>query len=682
LRIAFKNGLDIVDISNLNNPTLISNYKTAGQGKGIEIEDNKAFIADGEAGLTVVDTSDLNNPVLADDFLYYYKGFATNVELVDNTAYVSNWILGLEIIDISNPIDSNLLGNYDSQFARQTTVSGDLAFIINADLDGGLEIVDISDPNNPQLISYFESLGDPWNVTIRDNTAFIGDGAAGVTIVDISNPNNPTLISNFDTNGTAYRVELVGDIAFISDDSNGIVILDISNLNNPTLINTITEVNTAYDIEVVNNIAFVNDANLGGISQLKIFDISNLNNPTLLSSIDLESGVYDLAVEGNIAAVADYDAGVHIIDISDLNNPTILSTYADYNPDLVDVWAYYAEAVKIVEDTMFVAYGGGGFHVVDISDPSSPQQLYEDQYIPYSDEIEISDNKAYISTQDKGVKILDVSEFLAGNSNNNPPIITEEISDQNVIVNSEFTLNIENNFTDSDGDQLTYTVANLPTWLTFNGETRTFSGIPTELGNVAITVTVSDGKDQVSDTFNLNIKNKETPTIFSPITINNNLFGGAGDNIINNTSSNSNRVYSGLGNDSILAGENDRIFGGNGNDILDASQGNGGNRLFAGAGNDTLIAGDGNDILVGGEGADKFTIADTNLPTNYNLILDFETGDQVVIKNLNVTFADITISNGTKGAELKIPSLGQEAIAIFPNLDANTLNNVNNFEIS
>lgn len=65
-------------------------------------------------------------------------------------------------------------------------------------------------------------------------------------------------------------------------------------------------------------------------------------------------------------------------------------------------------------------------------------------------------------------------------------------------------------FVDPEGDPLSYvaTLADgtaLPSWLGFDGTTRTFSGIPPQNynGTVAIKVTVSDASSSVEDTFNL-----------------------------------------------------------------------------------------------------------------------------------------------------------------------------------
>ena len=65
-------------------------------------------------------------------------------------------------------------------------------------------------------------------------------------------------------------------------------------------------------------------------------------------------------------------------------------------------------------------------------------------------------------------------------------------------------------FTDADGDRLTYTAALsggglLPSWLTFDPATRTFTGTPGpgDSGPVKVTVTASDGTATVSDEFTL-----------------------------------------------------------------------------------------------------------------------------------------------------------------------------------
>ncbi|MEY3066102.1 MAG: hypothetical protein RLZZ532_2894, partial [Cyanobacteriota bacterium] len=79
---------------------------------------------------------------------------------------------------------------------------------------------------------------------------------------------------------------------------------------------------------------------------------------------------------------------------------------------------------------------------------------------------------------------VDNSFQLTVNNINDAPTATA-IGNQTVNEDSNFSLNITNNFSDIDaGDSLTYTATladgtTLPSWLTFNSTTGIFTGTPT-----------------------------------------------------------------------------------------------------------------------------------------------------------------------------------------------------------
>ena len=96
---------------------------------------------------------------------------------------------------------------------------------------------------------------------------------------------------------------------------------------------------------------------------------------------------------------------------------------------------------------------------------------------------------------------------------NTPPVVANPLADQEVTVDVPFTYVVPADaFTDADGDMLTYTAAlsdggMLPSWLTFDPVTRTFTGTPGpgDSGPVRVTVTASDGTTPVSDEFALRV---------------------------------------------------------------------------------------------------------------------------------------------------------------------------------
>ncbi|HSC69570.1 MAG TPA: putative Ig domain-containing protein, partial [Cellvibrio sp.] len=94
---------------------------------------------------------------------------------------------------------------------------------------------------------------------------------------------------------------------------------------------------------------------------------------------------------------------------------------------------------------------------------------------------------------------------------NDAPTVTNTIPDQNATEDVAFSFQFASNtFSDIDaGTNLIYSTSALPSWLTFNAATRTFSGTPlnAHVGPVSITVTASDGSLSVSDTFVITVIN-------------------------------------------------------------------------------------------------------------------------------------------------------------------------------
>jgi hypothetical protein len=101
------------------------------------------------------------------------------------------------------------------------------------------------------------------------------------------------------------------------------------------------------------------------------------------------------------------------------------------------------------------------------------------------------------------------------------PILAQDIADQDAIEGNAFTFTVPaETFSERDGDQLTYaaTLSNgdpLPDWLTFDTETRTFSGTPAngDVGFLSVTVFASDGSQSASDTFEIAIANVQNKPV-------------------------------------------------------------------------------------------------------------------------------------------------------------------------
>ncbi|WP_242057682.1 Calx-beta domain-containing protein [Nostoc sp. FACHB-87] len=176
------------------------------------------------------------------------------------------------------------------------------------------------------------------------------------------------------------------------------------------------------------------------------------------------------------------------------------------------------------------------------------------------------------ATDKSGASVSDIFTLTVANTND-APILGSAIADQTIGAKSPFSFTLPaNTFTDVDaGDSLTYTatLANespLPSWLTFNPATSTFSGTPSlsDVGIINIKVVATDSQGAIaSDIFTINTRN---------------LTGTSGNNTIIGTSNND--IIEGLGG-------NDNLSGLAGNDTLDG--GSGADTMNGGLGDDTYI---------------------------------------------------------------------------------------------
>lgn len=215
---------------------------------------------------------------------------------------------------------------------------------------------------------------------------------------------------------------------------------------------------------------------------------------------------------------------------------------------------------------------------------------------------------------------------------NDVPVVAVPLTDQSTTQDQAFSFQLPlNSFMDIDtGDQLTYSAtladnAPLPSWLSFDAATRTFSGTPDNfaVGALNVRVTASDLSGATAcASFTLTVS-ESAPVmngtsardiILAPFRASHvNVHALAGNDIVSG-SAGSDRLLGDDGNDMIHGGRgNDYVEGGNGNDILDGGNGTdllrgaaGNDILYGGFGDDTLDGGAGSDTLAGGEGNDTY----------------------------------------------------------------------------
>lgn len=193
------------------------------------------------------------------------------------------------------------------------------------------------------------------------NHAYLATGDHGLQMVDISDPSAPFWVGAAAYEGRPYDVVTQGPYAFVAD-REGFAVLVIARPTEPVTLARLPEVTHDDDVEVSDGFAYV--ADMVGSSVLSI-DVSDPEHPAAMHNLSGVGSPIDLSIEGDLLGVAGGVRGFFTVDVQ---NPAAMRKLGQLpsrdeceKVTLVDGWAYLAD-------------DGGGFRILDLSNPSSPTE--------------------------------------------------------------------------------------------------------------------------------------------------------------------------------------------------------------------------------------------------------------------------------------------------------------------
>ena len=277
-----------------------------------------------------------------------------------------------------------------------------------------LAVLNIANPAAPARIGYLVLPDLVRDVTVVDSHAYVADDEAGLWVVDISDPSAPTQLGSYDTPGRAQAVVVVGPRAYVADDTS-LRIMDISDPTTPAEIGFLDS--NAESVAVRGGYAYVGEVRCAGEAcsgTLQVVDVSNPAAPAAVASYDMPGYTVDVGVTvvDAKAYVADGLGGLRIIDVSDPTAPAAVGAWPREPSEVQTANGVYATNVAVTGDYAYIADRLGGMSVVDVSDPSNPEQVGTYAMPGGAADVAIAGSFAYVAGR-QGLQIVDLSDTSA-----------------------------------------------------------------------------------------------------------------------------------------------------------------------------------------------------------------------------------------------------------------------------
>ncbi|TRX76530.1 Ig-like domain-containing protein [Pseudomonas mangiferae] len=238
-------------------------------------------------------------------------------------------------------------------------------------------------------------------------------------------------------------------------------------------------------------------------------------------SIDPATGLISGTLGGHASTQGPNGGGAYTVTltVSDGNGGTLQQTFVlnvGNPPPTTANSAFTTAEDTAYQGTLVASDSDGDAFTFSVAQPPAHGTLVLNAdgtftYTPATDYTGADSFTYQVVDSDGGIATAVVSIVVT--SANDAPVANGAIAAQTATDSSAFTLNVSGNFTDPDGDSLTYSASGLPAGLGIDSATGLISGTlgssASQVGNgvYTITVTASDGSSQVAQVFTLTVTN-------------------------------------------------------------------------------------------------------------------------------------------------------------------------------
>jgi len=356
--------VEIWSVADPADPLLLGSIDFSLGRPGLWARDSLLFVA-GLYSFGSYDVSDPGQPAPLDSL--WLDQTADMVRVLDDTlALVPVWAAGVEVYDIADPRDLRFLARWgETNVYSGIDVAGDRLFLtaFNGPLRpwSGLRIYDISDPLNGQLLGVFDtSQSTTFRVAVRDSVALLSYLGGPLKVLSVADPSAPESLATCDVE--ARGVVWGESLAYVAA-LDRFEVLDLSDPRSPRPVGSVP-VSFAYsDLAVDGNRAYTLGYNLG------VLDVGGPGDVELLGVLELGEYAFAVAQHDTLVLLVCHRPPdtllLDVVGVSDPANPVLRAVDT--------VFSDWGEVALALEDTLGYVATTQGLSVYSLADPTIPR---------------------------------------------------------------------------------------------------------------------------------------------------------------------------------------------------------------------------------------------------------------------------------------------------------------------
>ncbi len=358
----FNESLEILDVSDKENPARVGYHPLAGNPDEITVVGDSVYVASGK--LQILDVSDPAEPRLEGE---YGSPSIAGITLEGDLAYARTYDDEVRVLDISDPAAPSQIAAFDAPGIRELEVAGSIGYL---GTEEGLRILDLSNPATPVQLGAYPTSYPITNITLVGENAYITEGGQ-LRIIDVSDSSSPREVGSHSTGGEAREIAVAGELVYVVSNrardrqQEGVLfIISLADPSNPTLVAQEIFSPLLFSVAVAGNYAYVSTS-----YGLQVLEVSNPAAPTRVDAAPMYLNSTGIVFVGNYA----YASAGFGIQVLELCSPTLFSTVASYEtPE--------PTGIALAGNHIFAPMGEAGIAVLRLSQPAASNCT--DLYLP------------------------------------------------------------------------------------------------------------------------------------------------------------------------------------------------------------------------------------------------------------------------------------------------------------